>query len=582
VYSSNNTNPVFPLVLVPLVLLLSSCSESSEYGKKSDYEKLGAVCIASEDVTAPIVSYESPTDNTTYNSPATTVAVTFSENMEPASVTTNTSDTTCSGSFQLSSDNFSSCIKMSAAPVASDNDTTFTITPASSLSAVTTFKVKITTSVTDISCNTLGIDNSSIVGFSTSPLGSGTITGSVQMDNGSALSGVGVSDALWGSTVATTTSDNDGDFSQASLNLGYHSVTYSKSGYLGVTLTELLETDGETLNLETVRLLEENCTSGTMSGTITNAVTGDNMSGVNLWYIKGKNKHFSWWNGGTYFGQTADNGSWTLPNPNCQDNGWRICGDHWNGSSWMINDITSPTPAGWYTIRSKQSGYYQGYHDAKACGDQADQNNSLSSTLNEGEMRIILRWPKTNPVTAQDLDSHLQIPYLTPRIAGTECDGDSEKTDKCHLFYLTTQDNATSVTGVSTQDYHQYTDIVSSGDFVTLDQDHNTNTGTPPGYETMTITKVRSGTYSYSVHNSTDRDNNSDSCCPNYKTNFSKSNAKVKVFYNKEGTLVRKRFYVPNDNGTLWRVFTFDSSRSGSGFDTVKEMTYEDSPYNVY
>ena len=221
-YSSDYTNPVFPLVLVPLVLLLSSCSERSEYGEAGDYEKLGAPCIASAsaDVTAPTVSSVSPTDNSTYNSPATTVAVTFSEKMETGSVTTNTSDTTCSGSFQLSSDNFTTCIKISAAPVASDNDTIFTITPASSLSAVTTFKVKITTSVTDISCNTLGSDNSSIVGFSTSPSGSGTIRGSVQMDNGSALSGVGVSDALWGSTVATTTSDNDGDFSQASLSLG--------------------------------------------------------------------------------------------------------------------------------------------------------------------------------------------------------------------------------------------------------------------------------------------------------------------------------------------------------------------------
>jgi len=135
VYSSNYTNPVFSLVLVPLVLLLSSCSERSEYGEKSDYEKLGATCIASEDVTAPTVSSVSPTDNSTYNSPATTVAVTFSEKIFPWSVTTNTSDTSCSGSFQLSSDNFTTCIKMSAAPVASDNDTILTITPASSLSA---------------------------------------------------------------------------------------------------------------------------------------------------------------------------------------------------------------------------------------------------------------------------------------------------------------------------------------------------------------------------------------------------------------------------------------------------------------
>ena len=75
-YSYNNTNPVFLLVLVPLVLLLSSCSERSEYGKKSDYEKLGA---GSTDKTAPTISSVSPTDNSIYNSPATTIVVTFSE-----------------------------------------------------------------------------------------------------------------------------------------------------------------------------------------------------------------------------------------------------------------------------------------------------------------------------------------------------------------------------------------------------------------------------------------------------------------------------------------------------------------------
>jgi len=312
VYSSNNINPIFPLVLVPLVLLLSSCSERSEYGEKSDYEKLGAACIATADVTAPTVTSESPTDNTTYNSPATTVAVTFSENMATGSLTTNTSDTTCSGSFQLSSDNFSTCIKMSAAPVASDNDTIFTITPASSLSAATTFKVKITTSVTDISCNTLGSDNKSIVGFSTSPSGSGTISGSVQMDNGSPFYGVSVSDSLWGSTVASTTSDSDGDFSQTPLYLGLHSLTYSKSGYFDTSMGGLLETDGQTIDLETVRLLPDNCTSGTMSGVIKNAVTGENMSGVGMWYASGMNKdYYIHTDEFTYFADTDANGAWS-------------------------------------------------------------------------------------------------------------------------------------------------------------------------------------------------------------------------------------------------------------------------------
>ena len=555
-YSSDYTNPVFPLVLVLLVLLLNSCSERSEYGEAGDYEKLGAPCIASAsaDVTAPTVSYVSPIDNSTYNSPATTVAVTFSENIETGSVTTNISDTICSGSFQLSSDNFTTCIKMSAAPVASDNDTTFTITPASSLSATTTFKVKITTSVTDISCNTLGSDNKSIVGFSTSPSGSGTISGSVQSNNtNSYLSGVGIS---WGSTVATTTSDSNGDFSQASLSLGMHSVTYSKSGYLSLTLTELLETDGETLNLETVKLLDEDCTSGTMSGKITNAVTGENMSGVDLWYIKGKNKRFAY-RQGTFFGQTADNGSWTLPNSNCSP-AWR-CGDHFNSDErrWVKNDITSPTPGGWYTILSEKSGYYQGYHDAKSCGNQANQNNSLSATMNEGEMRIILRWPKTNPVTGKDLDSHLSIP-------------NKDDNGTVHIWY------GTNAGGVSANDYYVY----GANDNVTLDKDHNVDSASPspPGDETITITKVRSGTYSYSVHNYTEKLRSTSSPADN----LSKSNAKVEVIYNKEGTLVRKRFYAPSDNGTLWGVFTFDSSGSGDGFTRVDNMSYEATNSNIY
>ena len=498
-------------------------------------------CSWSTDITQPSVSSVSPTDNSTYNSPDTTVAVIFSENMATSSVTTNTNDTTCSGSFQLSSDNFTTCIKMSAAPVASVNDTTFTITPVSSLSAVTNFKVKITTSVTDISCNTLGSDNTSIVGFTTSPSGSGTFTGTVQMDNGSALSGVGVSDSLFGSTVATMTSDSNGDFTQASLPLGMHSLTYSKSGYLGLTLRELLETDGETINLETVRLLPDNCTSGTMSGTITDAVTGDNMSGVYLYYTSGLNKNFKWgeW---TFFGQTDENGGWSLPNTN----------------------YSSSISPGWYTIMSNKSGYYKGYHNAEVCGDISNQDNALSSQLNEGEMRIMLKWPITDPVTGVDLDAHLSIP-------------DNDSTGTFHLYYDVNVGGDTGFGG----DYYVY----GAGDNVTLDLDSDNTTArpSPPGRETITIlsgaaTKVRSGTFSYSVHNLTDSDNGT----ANYKTNLSKSRAKVRVFYNDQGTLVRKRFNVPNDNGTLWRVFTFDSSGSGSGFTRVDNMTYVRYPENVY
>ena len=178
----------------------------------------------------------------------------------------------------------------------------------------------------------------------------------------------------------------------------------------------------------------------------------------------------------------------------------------------------------------------------------------------------MLKWPITNPITGVDLDAHLSIP-------------DNDSTGTFHLYY----DVNTGGTGLG-GDYYVY----GAGDNVTLDWDDD-HTTAPPGKETITIlsgaaTKVRSGTFSYSVHNFTDKDNDSGQgdCCPNYKTNLSKSRAKVRVFYNDQGTLVRKRFNVPNDNGTLWRVFTFDSSGSGSGFTRVQDMTYESTTANVY
>ena len=107
-----------------------------------------------------------------------------------------------------------------------------------------------------------------------------------------------------------------------------------------------------------------------------------------------------------------------------------------------------------------------------------------------------------------------------------------------------------------------------------------------PGRETMTISKVRSGVYSYSVKNFEDKSSAIDD---SESTNFRKSRAKVKVLYcsaepceTTSPTFYRKKFHVPNDNGTLWRVFTFDSSRSGSGFTRVDNMTYENTAGNIY
>ena len=508
-YSFKKNKSFLPLVIIPIFLVMNNCSDRSEYGGASDYEKLGAAattgaCTNGEDTTAPTVSSASPTDNSTYNSVATTVAVTFSEKMETGTVTTNTSDTTCSGSFQLSSDNFTSCIKMSAAPVASDNDTIFTITPASSLSAATTYKTKITTSVKDISCNTLG-SAYTYNGFITSPSGSGTIQGSVKEADGSALSGVKVSFSIYGSTVTPddTTTDSNGDYSLSSLGLGEYTLTYSKSDYLTEIQSDTLETDGQTLTVGTITQLPDNCTSGTISGNITDAVTGDNVSSVDLKAYKG----------GTYVKSTTTN----------------------NDGEYSFSNMNP----GWHDVHSDRDGYIDENFWAYSCGNQSGQDNSISTTLGTDVMRIVLKWPKTDPETAVDLDSNL---YSPNGAGGWDRIWWSSK-------------NKT---------------YASSGDTVKLDKDDDKDSA-PPGDETTTISKVRSGTYKFSVHNFTDDAYNTDA----KKTNFKNSKAKVKVYYNDGGTCcTKKKYYVPNDNGTLWYVFTFDKD---TGFTASDNMT-NDSP----
>ena len=473
-YSSKKITQFLTFVLVTLVLLLSSCSERSEYGEASDYEKFGA---GSTDSIAPSISSLSPTDNSTYNSPATTVAVTFSNNMATGSITTNTSDTSCSGSYQLSSDNFSTCVKISATPSASDNDKAFTAPPADNLSSGTTFKLRITTSAKDTSSNSL-VSTYTTNGFTTSPSGTGIIKGSVKVDNGSALSGVSVAFSIYGTTVATATSDSNGDFSQSSLGLGIYSLTYTKNDYLTASQSDTLESDNQTLTVETLTQLQDNCSSGAISGKITDAVDGSVVSSVGLYAYKG----------GTYITSTTTNSS----------------GEY---------SFSNMDP-GWYDVYSIKSGYIDENFRAYSCGAQANQDNSISTSIASGVMRIILKWPMTNPLVTKDLDSYLYSP-----------------------------DNAS--TGWDTLYYGREILTYDAGT-VKLDKDDQY----PPGDETITISKVRSGTYKFRVHNYTGGSDN-----------LSNSKAKVKVYYNDGTSSTKKKYYVPNDKGTVWwDVFTFDKN----------------------
>ena len=81
---------------------------------------------------------------------------------------------------------------MSVAPSVSNEDKTYTITPADNHSGRTTYKLKLTTSVKD--ANGVALETYTTNGFITYydrfTSGSGIISGAIIRDNGSALSGV--------------------------------------------------------------------------------------------------------------------------------------------------------------------------------------------------------------------------------------------------------------------------------------------------------------------------------------------------------------------------------------------------------
>ena len=339
--------------------------------------------------------------------------------------------------------------------------------------------------------------------------GSGIIKGTV-LDNASdALSGVSVTFAKSGTTSSTITTVDNGTYSKSTLSSGTYTLTYTKSGYIETSQSATLTADNETLEVATVTILANTCSAGTVSGTITDAVSGNAVSDVSLSVRSGLNVTSGSTTGTT---TTATNGTYTL----------------------------SSMSAGGYTVQASKSGYITTYFNVNVCsGNLADQDASMSEELSSGTMRIVLSWPTGS--TARDLDSHLSIP-------------NSAGNGTVHIYF------GTNAESVAADDHYIY----GANDNVTLDRDK----GSAPGTETITITKVRSGTYSYSVHDYTNKSNSS-------STKLAQSGASVNVYYNNTTTT----YNVPNSAGTLWRVFTFTTSGGLSATDT---MTHQSNPGSVY
>ena len=147
------------VLIVSIAVIVSSCAESKE-----DKE----TTANTTDTTAPtVISVFSTADNQSSIAITDNITVTFSEAMDNTSITTNTDNSSCYGTLRLSSDNFSTCVRMSAEPVSSNSNKTFTLDPYDNLTVSTTYKTRVTTGVKDTAGNAMSSQYETSSGFTT-------------------------------------------------------------------------------------------------------------------------------------------------------------------------------------------------------------------------------------------------------------------------------------------------------------------------------------------------------------------------------------------------------------------------------
>jgi hypothetical protein len=181
-------NKILYIILISLFgLTVISCSSDDSAATSSDNTTTATTDDTTTDntttdTTAPTVTSVSTTaDNQSSVSITDNITVTFSEAMDTTYITTGTSDTNCAGTIRVSSDNFSSCVRMSAEPVSSNSNKTFTLDPYDNLTVSTTYKTIVTTGVKDTAGNALSSQYETSSGFTTSSSSSSSSSASSGM-----------------------------------------------------------------------------------------------------------------------------------------------------------------------------------------------------------------------------------------------------------------------------------------------------------------------------------------------------------------------------------------------------------------
>lgn len=192
---------------------------------------------------------------------------------------------------------------------------------------------------------------------------------------------------------------------------------------------------------------------------------------------------------------------------------------NWNSTSGAYFDFQTTTnasgrytienvPVGYYTVEASRNGYVTGYTNIIVLSDAKRDNFdfTITPTLNADDIRIVLTWGSS----PKDLDSHLI--------------GRTPSNDTFNVYYK----NKT----------YRY----DGREMANLDVDDISSYGP----ETITITENIYGSYTYAVHNFSNRNSTN-------STALSFSGAVVRVF---AGSVQVAEYHVPTDQvGTYWTVF---------------------------
>ncbi|MEN6349748.1 MAG: S-layer homology domain-containing protein, partial [Syntrophomonas sp.] len=202
------------------------------------------------------------------------------------------------------------------------------------------------------------------------------VTGSVKdIQSQVAIDGASVK-VFNGQQLVTETTTSSGQFNLQLAPGRQYSIVISKEGYISSNQNVDVSTGG-TNYLETSYLQLESSETGSISGTITDALTGEGVAGLTINFRPGMNT------------QTGT-----------------ITASATSGISGFYE--LSGLAAGTYTGEVTGGSYTISYFTAQVVGGQANDNQNATVThpLSSGQTRIVLTWGE-NP---SDLDSHLTGP----------------------------------------------------------------------------------------------------------------------------------------------------------------------------